>query len=426
MEKISELSKNWMGLNFFQEIEQIIINHIPEIVVYRNFQINNKFKVSLNSALDNPIIKDFCTLTNLDIEKVKKLETGDQERVRMFDRASRRFTGNFAKIWEKDKITLRLHDGGNNINLFIYDEFDDQTPFKPEQRSEGLLWFLGFYLRLQVAGTRKNNIILVDEPGLYLHAIAQKNILSVFEILSENNTILFSTHMPYLINPDKLERIRLVIKDKKGKTTINKSISIPTEKDVLTPIITAIGMDMSGSSGIIKSKNVILEGISDYYLIKAMEAYMSKENKKIFPDNIGFIPCIGCTNTPIIASLCVGWGLDYLILVDNDKTGLKTLKELEKEGIPSNKIMKIHENEDHSIEDLFSKDDYRKIIVKIKCDDDNIKNSELAKTCEYSKPLTSLKFYDKIMEDKDKIKLDDDSKNNFNDLFSQINNKLNK
>ncbi len=416
IDKYESTSTNYL------EVLNKLANNLPSVVVYRSFLIKTaKFKAPISTAIDNPIIKDFCTLSGLNLEKASKLEPEDQERVRMFNRASRSITRDFGDFWTKDKISIRVHDAGDKIQLFIYDISDDQTPFKPEQRSDGLLWFLGFYLRLQVAGKKKNNIIIIDEPGLYLHATAQKSVLSVLESLSKDNTIIFSTHMPYLIDPNHLSRIRLVLKDTNGKTRIEKSVSDPSQTDALTPIITAIGLDASGSSAMIKKNNVLLEGISDYYLIRAMEEFLQEKDKTVFPDHIGFIPSVGCTNIPILVSLCIGWGLDYLAIVDNDKQGKKTYNELLKEGIPEEKIYIIHKNKDYSIEDLFSKIDYRTKIAKVKCDDEKLKNSSLAKKCEQSKSLNAVLFYGEIKKDKDKIKLEKETKDNFKDLFKKIN-----
>jgi hypothetical protein len=40
-------------------------------------------------------------------------------------------------------------------------------------------WFLSFYLRLAAHKTRR--VLLIDEPGNYLHARAQRDVLHLFE-----------------------------------------------------------------------------------------------------------------------------------------------------------------------------------------------------------------------------------------------------
>lgn len=122
-------------------------------------------------------------------------------------------------------------------------------------------------------------------------------------------------------------------------------------------------------------------------------------------------------------SLCIGWGLEYIVLIDNDGEGEKIRNELLTECIPAEKIHFVHKDKDNCIEDLFSNEDYRKYIKDEETDipDVSIKNSELAKLCNNSKALNSRIFYNKIIQDKDKVKLDKETIENFKTLFDKIN-----
>jgi predicted ATP-binding protein involved in virulence len=122
---------------------------------------------------------------------------------------------------------------------------------------------LAFYVKVS-ARSKENvsSVILIDEPGLYLHPKAQKDILKKLEDSARNAPIIISTHSPYLIETDKLHRIRLVSRKGKG-TTISEKIHKYADKETLTPIITAIGLDLSLGLDITKDNNIIVEGISD-------------------------------------------------------------------------------------------------------------------------------------------------------------------
>ena len=108
--------------------------------------------------------------------------------------------------------------------------------------------FNGFVLLFAInAVQRTGNIILLDEPGPYLHPKAQNDILKALEILATSDQIIFTTHSPYLINPNTLERVRLVRRDSKNCTVIQNQVHAARigDNEVYTPIMTAIGLDLS-------------------------------------------------------------------------------------------------------------------------------------------------------------------------------------
>ena len=56
-----------------------------------------------------------------------------------------------------------------------------QTYLDYDERSNGLKWYLNIFIQLLYMERKncissKNNIILIDEPGVYLHPNAQKEL----------------------------------------------------------------------------------------------------------------------------------------------------------------------------------------------------------------------------------------------------------
>lgn len=182
------------------------------------------------------------------------------------------------------------------------------------KRSQGFKWFLSFYLQLKAEHEKSNAlVILFDEPGLYLHSKAQSDMIAVFEELSSNNQINYSTHSPYLIDTAKLHRLRLVLNTKKFGTTIEKITSkkIKNQKDALKPIIDALGLEVASPFSVAIKDNVILEGISDFHYMQAMKMLLGKNY------NVGLLPSMGAPNAHLLMELCIGWGLNWLIIFDD-------------------------------------------------------------------------------------------------------------
>ena len=79
-------------------------------------------------------------------------------------------------------------------------------------RSRGFVWFFSFlawYSQLRKKG--KKLILLLDEPGLSLHAKAQADLLRYFEEeLKPHHQLIYTTHSPFMVDPRHFGRVRIV------------------------------------------------------------------------------------------------------------------------------------------------------------------------------------------------------------------------
>src|SRR5699024_11873007 len=78
-----------------------------------------------------------------------------------------------------------------------------------------------------------------------------------------------------------------------------------------------IGLDLKHNIGPSNTKlNLITEGITDFLYIESMLYQMNIKD-------IYVIPSTGVTNIRNIASILIGWGLHFKIILDNDTEGRK-------------------------------------------------------------------------------------------------------
>jgi len=285
------------------------------------------------------------------------------------------------KIFEDNKVEIAIHynqggaKGQSYLNFFILTKEGEYLT--PKQRSKGLLWFLSFYLQLTAESKATDDlIILFDEPGLYLHSKAQWDIKKLFEELAEKDQIIYTTHSPYLIDTDKLNRLRLIINSKVHGTTIEKITTkkVKNQKDALKPIIDAIGLEVAHDFSCMDKNNVILEGISDYYYFTSMKKLLNNQ------DDFGFLPSMGAANVHLLMELCIGWGLKWLIIFDEGRASKTAFTKIKKHFFEENDDMAkkniycIEGAED--IEDVFTLGDLRLVDSSIQ-NTDCIKHSQL-------------------------------------------------
>ncbi|MGN1384464.1 MAG: ATP-dependent nuclease [Clostridia bacterium] len=276
----------------------------------------------------------------------------------------------FNKFYKQEDVKLKVNFDIDSLNFVVK---TNNKYLNLSERSNGLKWYLNMYIQL-LAKTQKydieNYVVLLDEPGVYLHVNAQKEILNLFEdFTSKDNQIIYTTQLPTMIYQNDLYRTRTIIKDDLGNSNIgNRYYSLPhkmsSKKETITPILTAIGMNMGYSFTSMDSKkvNIITEGISDYNYLKAF--LMQKQYKKEY----NIIPSCGVDNIHNIISILIGWGYKYKILIDQDKEGRKQYKILiNKLLVDLNDIKfvdgtnKENDNINFSIENLFSEEDRNNI-----------------------------------------------------------------
>lgn len=318
----------------------------------------------------------------------------------------------FNKFYKQEEVKLKVNFDTDSLNFVVK---TNNKYLNLSERSNGLKWYLNIYIQL-LAKTQKydieNYIVLLDEPGVYLHVNAQKEILKLFEdFTSKDNQIIYTTQLPSMIYQNDLYRTRTIIKDDFGNSNIgNRYYSLPhkmsSKKETITPILTAIGMNMGYSFTAMDSKrvNIITEGISDYNYLKAY--LMQSQHKKEY----NIIPSSGVDNIHNIISILIGWGYKYKILIDQDKEGRKEYKILtNKLLVDLNDIKfvdgtnKENNNINFSIESLFSEEDQNNIGIKNE-DYSNEKayySLELLKKVEnneYKYSKETLEHFDKIIE----------------------------
>lgn len=396
---------------FLEEIQA----YIPNFIFFSDFLDILPFELPLAEAKNNKPVSDFAKVAGLSLDDVVKT-TNTQLRRNLLSKHSASITGDFMGYWGQNQLDLVAEADGDKLRLGVR-EAGKTMLFKPEQRSKGFQWFLSFYLRLN-AEKDETNIILIDEPGLYLHAKAQKDVLKVFEEIAKESQVIFSTHSPYLIDAQRLDRVRLVIKDDTNGTKVENKIHKNADNETLTPIITAIGLDLTQDFSIAGKHNVLLEGISDYYFLQALKEFMTKGKTT----QANLIPCVGVPKVPQIASLLLGWDLEFLAVLDNDTEGKRIARELaEKLAVAEDKIIPVSDQDGNSIEDLFTHDDFNNFVLDDgKSKDKAVANSKFLKDQKMDKVLLSKKFFEKVKADRSKITLSEDTVKNFEVIFNKI------
>lgn len=387
------------------KVNEIINGLIPQIAYFDSFEdmlpdeLNKEDIIKEDFEQKNKAFINLLYMLNMDKEQfIKKIEGNERNQSSEFKILSKKITQKYNSVYLQEKVSIGLDKNGDKIFIQIFDEGDNDNDKKPSQRSKGFQWFIAFYLLLN--SLDKDAIILIDEPGLYLHAKAQEDILN-FLNNEIGNMILYTTHSPYLIDINKLNSLNLVRKTSTSGTIINQKYYDCSDQDTITPLITAIGYNIAKNPlEIGRGLNIITEGISDRFY---MLSFLKLNN---ITDNINIIPSTGSSNIHLLVGMVIGWNLEYLILLDKDTGGDDAIKKIKDLYINEDEMNKkiIYPIEKGAIEDIFSKEDRKTFRIS--------KNKKV---------ISSYNFYKNVQDEKIKIEdLTVETQNNINKIVEKI------
>ncbi|MFK7601416.1 AAA family ATPase [Deinococcus sp. SM5_A1] len=324
------------------KIDKWITDTIPKFIYldeYSTFRgraelsvIHSRFKAESLTSEDKTFLT-ILDLAGLDVEQEieKSTKITNMERQLDIDDASRRLTNFLKNRWSQRNYKIQFRVDGDNFYTFVEDDLGGSL-IDLEERSKGFKWFFSFDLTLAYGIKRdyKNTIIILDEPGIYLHPDAQIDMLRRLEEYSENNTIIYSTHLPFMIDLKYPERIRVVRDDSKG-TTVDYDI-LSGDNDTKFVLQSALGMDYA-QNFFISDSNVVTEGVHDYWLLTAFDNLLRRLGKESLESETLISPSRGAHAAALLTTFMIGQKLKVVCLLDSDDEGNAAHKELKEKWL---------------------------------------------------------------------------------------------
>jgi ABC-type ATPase involved in cell division len=302
---------------------------------------------------------------------------------------------------------------------------DERERLYPKQRSRGVRWFLSFYLEVKATAKLKSGkrILLIDEPGLSLHARAQEDVLKVFEDLREELMIIYTTHSPHLVDVNRIYRIlavqRAIENDEFSETIILDTRSIArASADTLSPIYSLMGSRITDHQYIKERNNVIVEHAADFYYMNAFFKLMD------IAEQVSFLPANGASGVPVLANLLTGWKIPFIVLTNDSDAGNIVKNELKinlfgnDDHRASQKLISVEGN--RCVVDLLSTIDFKNQVLQKRVGITE-SNSEYIYLNELSESLLAMHFHNRVIDHEIKwTDLDEESQGQISDIVNRI------
>lgn len=323
------------------------------------------------SSEEFKIAKALFELSGLQVSDIQS-EANFEAFKAQLEATSNSMTDDMFEYWTTNQnleIRFDIEHTANNVrylNIRIYNSKHRVTlPLK--NRSKGFLWFFSFLVWFsKIQGNKDSKyILLLDEPGLSLHASAQNDLLRfIDEKLAPEYQVIYTTHSPFMIDSLKLNEVRTVYDTQNPK--IGSVVSDAVEEkdsDTLFPLQAALGYTIAQNL-YVSPQNLLVEGISDLVYLNHFSTILKSMGKEGLSDDVTIVPVGGADKIATFISLMRGNELSTVCLLDTftDQGAEVRLKRMvEQKIIADKKILYYHSIIGQAfadIEDLFSKEEY--------------------------------------------------------------------
>ena len=260
-----------------------------------------------------------------DKQALKEYKDRLDSRSYQLNAASAKLTQEIRRVWmpdpnrpEADK--LKVTADGQYLKVVVEDDIG--VDIELDQRSEGFQWIVSFFVVFfaEAMGKHKNAILLLDEPGTSLHPLKQRDFRETISRLAEKNQTIYTTHSPFLVGPDELEIVKIIeMKDRREGTKVQTLLS-SSDPAGLLPLKEALGYDLA--QGLFsQKKNLIVEGISDYWYVEATIALLKAAKIESLQDEIALVFANTSSKVVYYAAILFAHQLKVVALLDSDATG---------------------------------------------------------------------------------------------------------
>lgn len=375
----------YIGLPELREIViRSIVHYLPNIIYIDDFKDIVPEEIKKGSQW-YPYIEEIFEKNNENIDKFSKYDLSDRQTVLADIKDD--LNESLSQLWDKMHISKTIRDEfktldidlrfENNIFQFLVVDLREkrengksrEVVFPVNMRSKGFQWFFNFFIKMKYNWKHTDDedygsIILLDEPGVYLHTTFQSELVKVLRDLSKNNIIFYTTHLENMVNPKVVKMSEINIAKRNNEVvTLEKISKIDDNKNLgeITPIINALKIDNFPLIHF-NEKIIITEGMTDKVFLNILQEI------SLLDESIKIIPGSGVSNLGTLISLIIGITDKYIVMFDNDEAGREHFENYKKSfGEYESKKWILHtvaeKKENVVLEDYYS-DEMKEILEK--------------------------------------------------------------
>lgn len=374
-------------------VEAKLVKWLPTFLYFGNYDLMRgrvalaefkRRKAADQLDMSDRIFESLLVMAGSGIDEISGI-THSEKLIAKLEAVSNRMTRQIFEYWSQNKhlaIDFRFDTGrpedtppfntGEIFHTRIKNQRHGATvPF--DERSTGFVWFFSFLVWFSQVKEKYEGdlILLLDEPGLNLHAKAQADLLRYFrDKLAPHHQVIYTTHSPFMIDPERLLSVRLVEDKNKDEEVLGTKVSaevLRTDRDTIFPLQAALGYEIAQT--LFVGKNVLLvEGPGDILFLQWFSDQLRQRKRTALDQRWTIAPGGGLDKIGSFISLFAGKGIHVAVLTDYGQGDKKTVQRLrDSEVLLSGHVLTVDmftDQPEADIEDVLGRDLYLSIIHK--------------------------------------------------------------
>ena len=327
------------------EAESLILSRMPTFVYFSDYyrvrpRVHLRQLAAAVDSGDTDLAYDFGSLCLLDLLGLGARELSDMgkvpdpgvsdiesqrlaqdqldERTYRLNAASVELTQFVRRVWGDDDVDIDIRVDQDYLKVICRDSLGVEIEL--DQRSEGFQWLTSFYVVFKSQASRglSNAILLLDDPGVNLHALKQQEFRRTVSALAADNQTIYTTHSPFMVGTDELDMIRVIdMKSREVGTQIHNQL-VADDPAALFPLRAALGYAMSESL-FANRRNLVLEGITEFLYVQSIAEALRADGVESLDEEIALLPAGDAGKLVYLSGLLQSQESAVAALVDSDQ-----------------------------------------------------------------------------------------------------------
>jgi hypothetical protein len=198
------------------------------------------------------------------------------------------------------------------------------------ERSEGFVWFFSFLVAFSEYRDAADVVLLLDEPGLGLHAAGQGDLLRyVHEQLARDHQVIYTTHSPFMVDPAHLHRTRTVEDVDDQGTKVRNDLDGAGWQTV-RPLVGALGYQLLRPLSL-GPDTLVVNGPTELLYLEVLSGFLRDTGQDFLDPRWVLAPAGGLDGLPVLAAL-LGAPVEAAVLIDA-ATGDHLVRSLLQRGV---------------------------------------------------------------------------------------------
>jgi len=271
-----------------------------------------------------------------------------EELIADLEAASAPITDKIFKYWSQNtslRVSFQLHPGkpqdpppfdeGHVFETRVLNTRHNLT-LNFDERSTGFVWFFSFLVWFSEIRRMfgDNLIVLLDDPGIGLHARAQMDLLRyISQELEPHYQVIYTTHTPFMVDSTHLDRVRTVedvvaVDDDGGEKYVGTKVGekvFSINPDTLIPLRSALAYEITRNLG--EEKTLLVAGPLEAMYLNWFSRRLNEKGRTGLDPAWKIVPCGGAEKVGAFLGLFGANKGNAAVLMDA-ADGRETLEQL--------------------------------------------------------------------------------------------------